>query len=232
MSHALINNEIAESIIDKLYEESIVNYVSSEPTRKVIHVSDLTQDCMRKAWYRLNDYAKDLKDFKHSLPLAHGTALHNICNLGGVEHELSMFCDIQDMVSLPRHDGGISGFNCIKGSMDDLVEIDGELIICDKKTHKKGLPKVAKEQHIRQMSIYKLLYFITTGVEIKRAAIIYIEKVTAWERHQTRVFDLPSIENIRDFVLPKLQVLDTKTPPPKVTGFLCTWCDYYETCKP
>ena len=123
-------------------------------------------------------------------------------------------------------------YQCVKGSMDDLVEIDGELIICDKKTNKKGLPKVAKEQHMRQMAIYKLLYFITTGIEIKRAAVIYIEKVTAWERHQTRVFDLPPIEDIRDFVLPKLQVLDTDTPPPKVITFLCSWCDYYKTCKP
>ena len=221
--------DIAESIIDDLYEKSVITFVASEPTRKVIHVSDLTQDCYRKAWYRLNDYAKDLKDFKKSLPLAHGTALHNVINLGGIEHELSMFCDIEQMNMVLKNP---NLYQCVKGSMDDLVEIDDELIICDKKTTKKSIPRVAKETHQIQMSIYKLLYFITTGVDINRAAIIYIDKSSGWERHATRIFDLPPIEDIRKSVLSKLQILDTETPPDKVVTFLCPWCDYYISCSP
>lgn len=222
-------SDVIENIIDGLYEESVINFVRNDPVRKAIHVSDLTSDCMRKAWYRLNDYARDLKDFKKSLPLAHGTALHNIINLGGVEHELSMFCNIKEMSTIVE---GEKITNCVKGSMDDLIEIDDELIICDKKTTKKSIPREVSEQYKAQMNIYKLLYFITTGVEVKRAAIVYIDKSSAWERHKTRVFDLEPIENIRKFVLDKLQVLDTDSPPPKVVTFLCPWCDYYTECNP
>jgi len=218
-----------EEIIDNLYEQSIINQVEKEPTRKSIHVSDLTSDCMRKAWYRLNDFAKDMKDFKKSLPLFHGTALHEFCDLQGVEHELSMFCDIKQMrIGIPEH----NIMDSVKGSMDDLVEIDDELIIVDKKTTKKSIPRQAKDNHIAQMNIYKLLYFITTGVEIERAAIIYIDKSSAWERHQTRMFNLLPIEEIRKGVLDKLQILDTEQPPDRVVTFLCPWCDYYSTCNP
>lgn len=226
-----------ESIIDELYEQSFITKWKSEPVRNKIHVSDLTSDCMRKAWYRLTDTARDMKDFKKVLPLVHGTALHDACNLGGVEHELSMFCNIKEMKSEPVHyvlgeSKPTNLYSCIAGSMDDLVEIDDELIICDKKTIKKGLPKTVSDQYKAQMNIYKLLYFITTGVEISRAAIIYIEKVSAWERHRTVVFDLQPIEEIRTFVLDKLSILDTEQAPPRVKTFLCPWCDYYNTCKP
>ncbi len=98
MSNGIDYSE-TEDIIDSLYEQSIISKCAAEPQRKSIHVSDLTSECMRKAWYRLNDYAVDLKDFKKSLPLVHGTALHEVCNLGGVEHELSMFCNIKKIQS-------------------------------------------------------------------------------------------------------------------------------------
>ena len=122
--------------------------------------------------------------------------------------------------------------DCVKGSMDDLVEIDDELIICDKKTTKKSIPRQVPDNYVAQMNIYKLLYFITTGVEINRACIIYIDKSSGWERHKSRCFNLEPIESIRTSVLAKLQILDTDSPPEKVVSFLCPWCDYYSTCKP
>lgn len=224
-----MNSSDVEDIIDNLYEQSIINKCASDPTRKSIHVSDLTSECMRKAWYRLNDHAIDLRDFKKSLPLVHGTALHEVCNLGGLEHELSMFCNVKTGKIKTDND---SLFDCVKGSMDDLVEIDGELFICDKKTTKKSIPKEAPDTYKTQMNIYKLLYYITTGVEIERACIVYIDKSSAWERHKTRCFELLPIEEIRKFVLDKLQVLDVDTPPKKVVTFLCPWCSYYTECNP
>jgi CRISPR/Cas system-associated exonuclease Cas4 (RecB family) len=219
-----------EDIIDSLYEQSIIDKCAAEPQRKSIHVSDLTSECMRKAWYRLNEHAIDLKDFKKSLPLVHGTALHEVCNLGGVEHELSMFCNIKEG-RLKKDGDGL--YDCVKGSMDDLVEIDDELIICDKKTTKKSIPREVPDNYKAQMNIYKLLYYIASdGVEIERACIIYIDKSSAWERHKTRCFDLKPIEEIRQYVLDKLQVLDTAVPPKKVVTFLCPWCSYYTECNP
>ena len=122
MSDGINIHEEAESIIDNLYEQSIINQVAKEPTRKSIHVSDLTSDCMRKAWYRLNDFAKDMKDFKKSLPLFHGTALHEFCDLNGVEHELSMFCNIDKLYDnyKLKNQSYIKIKESVKGSMDDL----------------------------------------------------------------------------------------------------------------
>ena len=224
-----MNSSDVEDIIDNLYEQSIINKCGSDPTRKSIHVSDLTSDCMRKAWYRLNDHAIDLRDFKKSLPLVHGTALHEVCNLGGLEHELSMFVNVKTGKIKTDSD---SLFDCVKGSMDDLVEIDGELFICDKKTTKKSIPKEAPDTYKTQMNIYKLLYYITTGVEIERACIVYIDKSSAWERHKTRCFDLLPLDEIRKFVVDKLVQLDTKVAPVKVPTYLCPWCSYVTECNP
>jgi CRISPR/Cas system-associated exonuclease Cas4 (RecB family) len=218
-----------EDIIDSLYEQSIITKCAGEPQRKSIHVSDLTSECMRKAWYRLNDHAVDLRDFKKSLPLVHGTALHEVCNLGGVEHELSMFCNIKEGRTKEDKD---DLYDCVKGSMDDLVEIDDELIICDKKTTKKSIPRQVPDNYKAQMNIYKLLYYVTTGIEIERACIIYIDKSSAWERHKTRCFDLKPIDEIRSYVLDKLSQINTDTPPDKVVTFLCPWCSYYTECNP
>jgi CRISPR/Cas system-associated exonuclease Cas4 (RecB family) len=187
-----------EDIIDDLYEKSIINFEKSQGTRKNIHVSDLTDDCMRKAWYRINGHKQDDKDFKKALPLVHGTQLHECCNLGGVEHEMSLAGNIFKMERVDySKDQHKDFYETIQGSMDDLIEIDDELIICDKKTTKKSIPREVSDKYKEQMNIYKLLYFIETGVEISRAAIIYIDKSSAWERHKTRVFDLDSIEEIR-----------------------------------
>jgi CRISPR/Cas system-associated exonuclease Cas4 (RecB family) len=224
-----MNSDDVEDIIDGLYEQSIINKCASGPVRKSIHVSDLTSDCMRKAWYRLNDHAIDLRDFKKSLPLVHGNALHDICNLDGLEHELSMFVNVK---TGKVKEEGDSLFDCVKGSMDDLVEIDDELFICDKKTTKKSIPREVPDNYKAQMNIYKLLYYITTGIEIERACIVYIDKSSAWERHKTRCFDLLPIEEIRKYVLDKLQILDVKEPPKKVVTFLCPWCSYYTECNP
>ena len=77
----------------------------------------------------MNDFAKDMKDFKKSLPLAHGTALHEVCDLAGIEHELSMFCNIKEMkpfdpqkITLNELEDKHYRYQCVKGSMDDLVE--------------------------------------------------------------------------------------------------------------
>ena len=42
-----MNDSDVEDIIDNLYEQSIINKCASDPTRKSIHVSDLTSECMR-----------------------------------------------------------------------------------------------------------------------------------------------------------------------------------------
>ena len=226
----LINkNDYLEDIIDDLYEKAIISKELNQESRPTIHVSDLTQECMRKCWYRLNGFQPDKKDFKKALPLVHGTMLHEAVNLGGVEHELSLSANIKFMCPVQAGDGI---YSCVYGSLDDIVEIDDELIICDKKTTKKSIPKEVPDNYKIQMNIYKLLYFVKTGISIDKAAIIYIDKSSAWERHKTLIFKLDDVETTREYVLSKLKELDTKEIPKKVITFLCPWCPYYSICKP
>ena len=119
-----MSDEYIEDIIDNLYEQSIINKGKSEPSRKSIHVSDLTADCMRKAWYRMNGFKPDEKDFDKTMPLVHGNALHDVCNLGGQEHEMKLHCDIKSMSTVESlyrigREDGVNISNCVKGSMDN-----------------------------------------------------------------------------------------------------------------
>lgn len=214
---ALDNSQI-ESIIDSLYEKSIISYEAKQTPRNEIHVSDLTSECSRKAWYRMNNFIPDKKDFKKALPLVHGTMLHECCALGGLEHELKM--------SRPTR------FGALVGSMDDLIEIDGELIICDKKTTKKSIPREVPDNYKTQMNIYAYMYWEQTGNKINRAAIIYIDKSSGWERHKTILFDLEPLESTKLLIDSKMKEITQKEIPQRVKSFLCPWCPFYTECKP
>lgn len=221
-------------IIDKLYEQSILNFESKQPIRKNIHVSDLVGDCPRKPWYRLHGYKPEPKDFLKAVPLVHGTMLHECVDLEGLEHEVKMAGQINNLVKHPymtEERNSEYKYDVIQGSMDDLVEIDDELIICDKKTTKQ-LPREVTLQYKTQMNVYKLLYYINKGIDIKKAAIIYIDKTTGWAKHRTLVFELLDISEIQQFCLDRLRVLKSKRKPKRVESYLCNWCPHLKECNP
>jgi len=220
-------------IIDSLYEQSIINYEKKQEKRTNIHVSDLVSDCMRKPWYRLRDYQQKEKSFGEALPLVHGTMLHECVNLGGIEHELKLAGNIKTMkpVEYTNKPRKKDRYECIQGSMDDLIEIDDELVICDKKTTKQ-IPKIVSEQYQQQLNIYKLLYYINYNVEVKTGAIIYIDKTSAWNKHKTITFELLDIQDIREYCLESLGVLKQEGIPDRTESFLCNWCPFYKECAP
>ena len=222
-----------EGIIDKLYEDSIIKYESKQERRTNIHVSDLTSECMRKPWYRLRDYNIPAKTFEKALPLVHGTMLHECVNLDGVEHELQLAANVRTMMPVdymtkPRK---VDRYDCVQGSIDDIIEIDDEYIICDKKTTRQ-IPKEVPLNYQIQLNIYKLLYFVNYGLEVNKGAIIYIDKTSGWSKHKTLMFDLLESFTIRELVLDKLDELKKENIPERVESFLCNWCPFYDECKP
>ncbi|MFB5617554.1 MAG: PD-(D/E)XK nuclease family protein [Nitrosopumilus sp.] len=228
-----MNKEYA-NIIDDLYEQSIINFESKQEARKNIHVSDLVSDCVRKPWYRLHGYKQKEKTFKQALPLVHGTMLHECVDLEGLEHEVALAANVykDEPAKYTNKKRGKDYFEIVQGAMDDLIEIDDDLIICDKKTTK-SIPKEVSLQYKTQMNIYKLLYTINNpDVDIKKAAIIYIDKTTAWAKHKTIVFDLLDIGEIKQFVLDRLALLEGQQLPPREESFLCHWCPFIDECKP
>lgn len=205
-----------EQIIDTLYESGIIKSASQE-SRKSIHVSDLTQDCTRKAAYRLRGFEPEPLSFKQAVPLVHGTALHEKVDLGG-KNEIKVL--------------GIFNSNIVKGTIDDIVEIDDELIIIDKKTTAKSIPKKIPSQYQWQLNIYKLLYNMQEGVEIKRGAIVWIDKSSGWKNHRTSIVNLLPIKKIFTYVLSKLSLLEGKMMPERVVTPLCEYCPFFKRCKP
>jgi len=205
-----------EQIIDNLYEEGIIKAGTQTP-RKSIHVSDLTQDCTRKAAYRLRGFELEPLSFKQAVPLVHGTALHEKVNLGG-QNEIKIATVIND--------------NLIKGTIDDIIEIDDELIIIDKKTTAKSIPKKIPSQYQWQLNIYKLLYYMEKGIEIKRGAVVWIDKSSGWKNHRTSIINLLPIKKIFTYVRSKLQLLEGKALPPRVVTPLCEYCPFFKRCKP
>ena len=222
-----------EDIIDGLYEQSLINYEKLQKPRQNIHVSDLTSDCYRKAWYRLNKFDTLPKTFKQVVPLVHGTMLHECCNLGGIEHEIQLAGNLFTLekakyTNVKRK--GKDAWQILQGSMDDLIEIDDELFICDKKTVKQSLPRTVSEQYQKQLNIYKLLYYINYGKDIKHGAIIYIDKSSGWIRHKTRIVELLDIDEIQSYCQDVLKQIQQKNEPQRVESFLCNWCPYRKEC--
>ena len=121
-------------------------------------------------------------------------------------------------------------YQCVQGTMDDLIEIDDELIIADKKTTRDSIPREAPIKYKWQMNIYKLLYFINHKIEIKKAGLIYIDKSSGWKHFRTIVFDLLPIEEIRDYVLDKLKVISQDEAPDRVETYLCNFCPFRKEC--
>lgn len=220
-----------ESVLNHLFKQSIINFVKKDPERKNIHVSDLTGDCMRQPWYRLHSHTPMERTYSESVPLAHGTALHSISDLGGI-NEIKLAGNIFKMKAV-RYDSRKRPLNfneVVQGSIDDIIDIDGELIIADKKTTRDSIPKEAPMKYKLQMNIYKLLYFINKKVEIKKAGLIYIDKSSGWKRYKSIVFDLLPIDEIKDYVIDKLKILSQKDPPERVETYLCNFCPFRKEC--
>ena len=229
-----MNNE--EKIIDDLFEKSMIDHNKKHDGegRKNVHVSDLVGDCMRQPWYRLNGFKPEPRTFQEVIGLVHGTALHECCDLGGIEHEIKLAGNLLNMRKSTyeiKQRPDSERFSIVQGSMDDLIVIDGEYIICDKKTTKK-IPYVVPLRYQTQMNIYKLLYFIQTGIDVKRAAIIYIDKTTGWSRHKTISFELLDIDEIKPYCTDKLLTLASSKPPDRFESPICKFCPHKKVCDP
>ena len=149
----------------------------------------------------------------------------------------------------PKKINPINFFDCISGKVDDIVEIDGEKVIVDKKTYSSVTKRSAEDadakiyskfekkeidsDYVFQLNEYKLLYFLKTGIDIKKGAIVYLDTATRFAR--PRVFEvcLEPIEEIQKKILDKLDVLRLGTLPDRNISWRCNYiCPYKSICKP
>jgi CRISPR/Cas system-associated exonuclease Cas4 (RecB family) len=216
---------------------------------KTIHVTAITGPCMRKPFYELQGEPQT-RTYESQAVMKLGTIVHELIVLNKNENELSLAGNIRNMQYLdPKKINHFNFFDCISGKVDDIVQVDGEPVIVDKKTYSSVTKKSAEdaeskvyfkfekrevdEDYVFQLNEYKLLYFLKTGVDIKKGAIVYLDTATRFAR--PRVFEvcLKSIEEIKAAVLAKLDVLKLGVLPERTVSWRCNYiCPYKSICKP
>jgi CRISPR/Cas system-associated exonuclease Cas4 (RecB family) len=76
----------------------------------------------------------------------------------------------------------------IQGSIDDVIEVDGELVICDKKTtgsieYFQKHNSSASDSHMAQINCYRALLNKCYGLDAKRGCVIYISNSISKEKY-------------------------------------------------
>jgi len=154
----------------------------------VIHVTDLIKPCMRYVMYGkfMPDKYKSMstEDVKS---MFFGQAVHKVTNLSTNPDDNELFLAYNyekdesvtyEEAALLEKDDPVQ-LDIIYGSIDDLIEVDGELIIVDKKTtgsieYFSRATSRANEGHIAQINCYRVLLQKCYNRDAKRGCNIYI----------------------------------------------------------
>jgi len=225
MNETEISNHIIEQF-RKAQQDKILRDGRSD----TVHVSHLTVPCMRKTWY---DFHLPKKPLSHATICNFflGTILHENISLGG-RNEVPLSANIRTMKPVDVKDIGKDNFyDCITGTVDDILEIGGEAVIVDKKTTNQ-IPEYPAEEYVAQINYYKLLFYIKEGIEVKTGAILYLDKPSSFKESKCFVFHLWSLKDISEQVISKLDQLKCENEPDRVITFRCDYCPHLKICDP
>ena len=149
-----------------------------------IHVSDLIKPCLRNVMY--GKFTKQSSSADSIRSLFYGQAVHKITVLSDLNYnEMFLGYDYvkDEPVSIeeaqamkpddPRH------LDIIYGSIDDLIKIEDEWIICDKKTtgsidYFSKYNSKPSDSHKDQINRYRVLLDKCYNINAKFGAVVYI----------------------------------------------------------
>ena len=240
--------------LDTIKDEVFIAYRKAQlkamdtTRRGQLHVSDVISPCMRKVWYGKHDNDKSM-DTESMRALYFGQIIHSHTELAIPEfHEIEMaynyvtdkVVDLEKMKDVPLDDP--IWWDIIIGSLDDLLIIGGEYVVCDKKTTG-SIDWFAKERssasdsHITQLNHYRVLLQKCKNIDAKFGCVIYIDSKNSqrFEKPILKPFRLKPIEealeNIRtNGKILKESILKDKKPD-RTICFLCSgMCPYAEKC--
>ena len=213
-----------------------------------IHVSDLIKPCMRYVAY--SKFTPKMSDTEDVKSLFIGQAIHNLTVLNDEDHnEMFLGYDYvrDEPITLeearelapddPRH------LDIIYGSIDDLVKVGKEWVICDKKTtgsidYFSKERSSASESHVDQINRYRVLLQKCYNIDAKYGAVVYISNSISKEKVDKPIvksFKLQPMEEILADMIEKARiikdVLQNKTLPERTKNFLCDgYCPYATKC--
>lgn len=222
---------ILSDIIDT-YKSFMRKKVESGGRRIGLHVSDLVSDCLRRGYYRMNDSNTPKHDDDSICNFYYGTVIHesfdgmfdimekHMCVNPFEELVDEEIVDIEEEIKN-------NPYKWVSGSADVITD---EFIL-DFKTSKK-MPNKPSDSYIRQVNFYSYMYYLHTGIEIKKGAILYLIKETGLTEHRIFEFDLDDIETNRLKMMRAMDIISQEEPPKQNPNPLCTVCPYKTQCDP
>ena len=241
-----------DQIKEKVYFEFRRAQTDAMHTERLgkIHVSDLIKPCMRNVIYKkvLPFTGFNTEDMRS---LYFGQAIHNASMVAKEDKYHEMFfgynyardeaLTLKQAKAIPENDP--QQLDIIYGSLDDLVKVDGEWVITDKKTtgsidYFAGRYGKPSESHIAQINCYRVLLKKCYDIDAKHGAVIYISNnINREKKDKPTVLSFklnPIDETLKDMIIKarviKDSLLETKLPE-RTKCYLCDgMCPYASRC--
>jgi len=227
-------------IEDNIYFAFRKSQIKSMETERlgIIHVSDLLKECPRLVVYnKLEPTSGGTTEDIRSLyfgQLVHSNSYMTNCSL----HEVFLAYDFindksltyAEAVQIPKDDP--RQLDIIYGSVDDIMQIGDEYVICDKKTtghidYFKKDSSSANDNHKFQINMYKVLLEKCMGIESKWGCVMYISNNTQDERDTPtpKSFRLTDTDKTFEIMKERAENIRThirdKLLPNRVKNFMC-----------
>jgi len=214
-----------------------------------IHVSDLIKPCLRNVMY--GKFIKQSSNANDLRSLFYGQAVHKVTSLNDDMKYNEMFLGYDyvkdEPISLeeaqalkpddPRH------LDIIYGSIDDLIKVEDEWVICDKKTtgaidYFSKYNSKPSDSHRDQINRYRVLLDKCYNINAKFGAVVYIsnnvpkDKV---DKPSILPFKLEAIEKTLQDMVEKAKIIKEsytqKILPERTFCYMCdTFCPYATKC--
>jgi len=215
----------------------------------IIHVSDIIKPCMRNVIYKkiLPETGISTEDFKS---LYFGQAVHsNSMMAEPSRHEIFLAYNYvkdkpltkEEALKIPIEDP--EHLDIIYGSIDDLLEIDGKFVICDKKTtgsidYFQRATAKPSDSHVDQINRYRVLLKKCHNIDAEFGCVVYISNSIDKEKRDqpvTMPFKLKPIEETLTDMVEKARIIKKSmtecTLPERTKCYLCDgMCPYASLC--
>jgi len=230
-----------ENTIFAKFNQAILDVVGSD-RKKELHVSDVISPCMRKVFYDKNVEADGSYESIRSLYF--GTAIHGASKIAMDEkHELKLAYDYVNNESVPidKLPMGDKAWDVIIGSIDDLIEVDGVPVICDKKTT--GSISWYKthnmhEAHSTQLNAYRVLLKKCKGLDVQYGSIIYISNQVSKESVDPPIVKVEKLKPVEETLLKLIKngesikhaMMNNELPERNISDYCVRVCSHYRRC--
>ena len=126
-------DDIANEVIEK-FKEVQRKKVLGDYRSPTVHVSHLTQPCIRRSWYDFHE-PPTKPDYSSICNFFAGTILHENAPLSK-RNEVPLGANIRTMKPIKSKEvTDLNKYDCVTGTVDDIIEREGDIVIIDKKTY-------------------------------------------------------------------------------------------------